>query len=159
MEEQLAALHKLFIEDRQSYELQLKQKEEDISKLRNDFENEKESAEERILTLVERQRMLSPVTPVQEYSEEQLVCGGNKRLVSSGEGVGGQEENKALGNRDDCGKVDLENNEGSGLAEYKIKQLEEELVEQKEVIRELKAYIGEILETILITNPEILQRK
>ena len=92
MEEQLAALNKLFIEDRQSYELQLKQKEEDISKLRNDFENEKELAEERILTLVEKQRMLSPITAVQEYNEKQLVCRVNKRLVTNDdEGVGLQE--------------------------------------------------------------------
>ena len=41
----------------------------------------------------------------------------------------------------------------------KIMLLEHELEDQKEVSTQLKAYVGEVLGNIMVTNPQLLERK
>ena len=41
----------------------------------------------------------------------------------------------------------------------KIILLEHELEDQKEVSEKLKAYVGEVLESVMISNPAVLERK
>ena len=41
----------------------------------------------------------------------------------------------------------------------KIMLLEHELEDQKEVYKQLKAYVGEVLGNIMVTNPQMLERK
>ena len=75
MEEKLKASNNLIIQQRRSFELKAEQKEEEISKLRKDLENERDAAEQKILYLLEKHKGDSPITAVQHFclnKEEEL---------------------------------------------------------------------------------------
>ena len=74
-DDKLAAINQLLIKERNSFQLQIKQKEKEISKLMAELENlrtkvkdietDKDSADEKFLNLLEKQRINSPMLLVE----------------------------------------------------------------------------------------------
>ena len=160
LEEKLKAANNLIIQQRHSFDLKAEQKEEEISKLRKDLENERDAAEQTILYLLERHKGDSPITAVQHFclnKEEELSSQIHilKEKIEARNTiiVGIQEENRALKD------IKKSTEEKQKDAEDKILQLEEELKDEKEGYKQLKSYVGEILRYILPTHPQILERK
>ena len=160
LEEKLKASNNLIIQQRHSFELKAEQKEEEISKLWKDLENERDAAEQKILYLLERHKGDSPITAVQHFclnKEEELSSQIDilKEKIEARNTiiVGIQEENRALKD------IKKSTEEKQKDAEEKILQLEEELKDEKEGYKQLKSYVGEILRNILPTHPQILERK
>ena len=128
LEKKLKAANNLIIKQRHS----AKEKQNEILKLRENLENEKEAAEEKILNLLEKQRVNSPLTAVrkfcpnkeEELSSQILILEGrikaqNNMIVNL------QDENTAL---EDIKKSYDEKHKD---AEDQISLLEEELNDEK----------------------------
>ena len=156
LEEKLKAANNLIIQQRYS----AKEKQNEILKLMEDFENEKEATEEKILNLLEKQKVNSPLTAVRKFclnkeedlSSQILILEG--RLKAQNDIiVNMQEENTELEN------INKSNEEKHKDAEDQIILLKKELKDEKEGYNQLKSYVGEILRNILLTHPHILERK
>ena len=180
LHEQLGALDKLMIEEHSSFQSQIKKNEKEISKLNiivkelkdqiKVLETEKYSSEEKILNLIEKQKLDPPNTAVRQYSlerEEELlsqVVMLKQRIKSQDDIIEMQEENNSLKNKSN--PIEKDNLVNGGCNEIipedskkKIMLLEYELEDQKEVSTQLKAYVGEVLGNIMVTNPQLLERK
>ena len=142
------------------WEEKLKEKQNEILKLREDLENEKEAAEEKILNLLEKQKINSPLTAVlkcclkkEEDLSSQIPILEGRIKAQNDIIVNIQEENKELEN------INKSNEEKHKDAEDQIILLKKELKDEKEGYNQLKSYVGEILRNILLTHPHILERK
>jgi len=168
------------LKKKNSFKLQIKQKEIEISQLMakvgelkstiKALETEKHSSEEKILNLLEKQTLDPPVTAVQTFSlerEEYLLSQVEilkKRIKSQDDIIVEiQDENDSLRNRSNGLEDVMINGDSDEVipedSKKKIMLLEHELEDQKEVSTQLKAYVGEVLGNIMITNPHILERK
>ena len=72
----------------------------------------------------------------------------NTRLSNDNKGI---EEAVEHGNAD--------KNNGEKDLKQKIILLEHELDDEREVHKQLKAYVGEVLSNVMMTNPQVLERK
>ena len=162
-EKKLAVINQALKEERNSFQIEIKLKERDISELMEDVQNMKkcfrdiqadegsinntltsERKEEELLSEIKilKERVKVQDIIIDEIREE------NRRLKNDEGGIQGAMENR---NADKTKKEkDLE---------QRILLLERELEDQKEVHKQLKAYVGEVLSNIMMTNPQVLERK
>eukprot|EP00092_Neocalanus_flemingeri_P029174 GFUD01031665.1.p1 GENE.GFUD01031665.1~~GFUD01031665.1.p1 ORF type:complete len:186 (+),score=72.00 GFUD01031665.1:686-1243(+) len=183
-QDKLAAVNKLLIEERNSFQHEIKKKVIEASKLRTDIEKlrnqvkkietDKDAAEEKILILLEKQRTDSNIKEVKEISldrEEDLLSqiqNLKERIkVQDDIIVEIQEDNTLTKNKNGDISVtmkymknyDSDEEDTPEDPKKKIVFLEHELEDQKEVAKKLKAYVGDVLENIMVTNPQMLERK
>jgi len=175
LEEQLKVITKEMMTEKLSFESKLKQHDAEISNLKDEIKNlrnnlskietQKNAAEHKIAEL-EKQKIasesLSKVNSSEKYDGELLF-----QIKASNDKIKLQETlidqlkkemselktaNKQTANED---IIESRPDDPS----QKIILLEHELEDQKEVSEKLKAYVGEVLENVMISNPAVLERK
>eukprot|EP00092_Neocalanus_flemingeri_P006806 GFUD01007350.1.p1 GENE.GFUD01007350.1~~GFUD01007350.1.p1 ORF type:complete len:381 (-),score=128.23 GFUD01007350.1:55-1197(-) len=182
-QDKIEALNKLLIEERSSFQHDLKKKEIEASKLKAEIEKlrekvkiietDKDAAEEKIFNLFEKQKINSHITEVKEMSLDretelisQITILKEKIEVQDDIILEIQEDNTLIRNKN-VGILDKKKNINYNSDDedkpedpkQKIVLLENELEDQKEVSEKLKAYVGDVLENIMVTNPQMLERK
>ena len=162
-EKKLAVINQTLKEERNSFQIEIKLKEREISELMQYVQNMKkrfrdiqadegfinstltsESKEEELLSEIKilKERVKVQDKMLDEIREE------NRRLNNDNNGIQDAVENR---------NADKTNKEKD--LEQRIMLLEHELEDQKEVHKQLKAYVGEVLCNVMMTNPQILERK
>ena len=159
--------------EKQSFESQIRQCDAEISNLRDEvkdlrnnlsrMETQKNAAEQKIRDL-EKQKIASE-SLAKINSSEESEGGLLLQIKASNDKIKLQETlidqlkkelselKKANKHSDDI--IESKTDDPS----QKIILLEHELEDQKEVSEKLKAYVGEVLESVLISNPAVLERK
>ena len=179
LEEELAALKQEMFAERQSFQMQIIHQAKEMSNLKEEVENfrnrlsktetEKNATEERIRDLLEKQKVDFSVKLSSEKEEDPdiLLQTTNDKLKAQ-ENIINQlkEEIERLRNykKDLNGTNEEENKYRDTQSKtedpnQKIISLVHELNDQKEVSEKLKAYVGEVLENVMVTNPQVLERK
>merc|ERR1711892_335867 len=178
-EEKIRALTQEMSSERQFFQEQVIQYEEDMANLREEVKNLKQSlskieteknvADQKILNLEREIVELGSVAKDElKEKEEEFIF----QIQASKEKVKAQENMINELNDEICklkeaksNKVIEENNVHSCLESkpddpsQKIILLENKLEDQKAVSDKLKAYVGEVLENVMISNPAVLERK
>ena len=151
-------IHQALEEEKDSCQTQIKLKEREISELMQDFQKLKDrktessigknlSSDRKDEALLSEVNVLKERVKVQDAIIDEMRK-ENTRLSIDNKGI---EEAVEHGNAD-------QNNEEKDL-KHKIMLLEHELDDQREVHKQLKAYVGEVLSNIMMTNPQVLERK
>ena len=169
--------------ERQSFQRQIIQQGKEMSNLKEEVENlrnslsktetEKNATEERIRDLLEKHKVdFSPPTvlklsPEKEEDPDFLLQTTNDKLKAQ-ENIIKQLKEEIDGLRNDKKDLNGTNEEEDNYTDHeaksedpnqKIISLVHELKDQKEVSEKLKAYVGEVLENVMVTNPQVLERK
>ena len=161
--------------EKQLFESQIKQHDAEISKLKDEvkdlrnnlsrIETQKNAAEQKMAEL-EKQMMATESLSTLNSSEEimgelRLQIKASNDKIKLQETLIGQlkkevsELKNANKHSEDVDIIESKPNDPS----QKIILLEHELEDQKEVSEKLKAYVGEVLESVMISNPAVLERK
>jgi len=175
LEEQLRMLTQDMLTEKQLFESQIKQHDAEISKLKDEvkdlrnnlsrIETQKNAAEQKIAEL-EKQKMATESLSTLNSSEENMgelllqIKASNDKIKLQETLIGQlkkevSELKNANKHSDDVDIIESKPDDPS----QKIILLEHELEDQKEVSEKLKAYVGEVLESVMISNPAVLERK
>ena len=158
-EDKHEAINQALKEKRDLCQTQIQIKEWEISELMQDFQklndrktdeisiNKNLPSDRKEEALLSEMKILKERVKVQDAIIDEMRK-ENTRLSIDNKGI---EEAVEHGNAD-------QNNEEKDLKQ-KIMLLEHELDDQREVHKQLKDYIGEVLSNIMMTNPQVLEQK
>ena len=177
-EEKIRDLTQEMLSERQRFEVQIIQYEEERANLRKEvqklkqslskIETERNVADLKILSLEQKLVETDSVSKESANKENDLLL----QIQTSDDKIKGQENIINQLNKEICQLKKVQNKNMTGdknIPSYlaskpddpnqKIILLEHELEDQKEVSEKLKAYVGEVLENVMISNPAVLERK
>jgi len=166
--EKLENLNKVLIEERKSFQLKIKLKEDEISNLMTELKELKQNVK-----ALKKENLDSSVTALNTCSankEEDLLLQIeilNERIRVQDDVIAEiKEDNSKLKSGNENTNVPIDEDDIYSKEEDKstgpkqeIRLLELELEEQREVYQRFKAYVEELLGNILVTTPQILERK
>ena len=173
-EEKIRDLTQEMLSERQRFEVQIIQYEEEMATLRKEVQKLKQS-----LSKIETERNVADLkilslehklVETDSSTKEGISANKEKDLLlqiqTSDDKIKAQENIINQLNEEICKLKKVQNNNiPSDLASkpddpnQKIILLEHELEDQKQVSEKLKAYVGEVLENVMISNPAVLERK
>jgi len=175
LEEKLKQLTQQMITERNSFESKITQYDAEVNNLRDEVKNlknnlsrmetQKNAAEQKIKELEKQKNateLLSSENNGQEKEEEllsQIKASKDKIEVQETTIEQLKQEVFQLRNADKHKSDEDITQSKTDDPTQKIILLEHELEDQKEVSEKLKAYVGEVLENVMISNPAVLERK
>ena len=154
-DEEMRVLTRQIMAENQAFETQIPQYIADIENLRDEVKNlraslsrmetQKNAAVQKTITIEKQMKASVDKVKAQEDTIKQLSKEVNELKITK-KIENGVHVIKNLDSKKDDPK-------------QKIILLENELEDQKEVSEKLKAYVGEVLENVMISNPAVLERK